>query len=56
MQKNLEEKIQSRIEQLKAERDQLIQLANQQIGAYNAVIAELGKLLEEPAEDTVPQS
>lgn len=39
-----------RIAQLEAERDSFVMQANQRIAAYNGAIAELGALINPPAE------
>ena len=45
-----EERIKARIEALKAQRDKLIQDANQQIAAHNGAIGELEALLQPEPE------
>lgn len=47
----LDERVKQRIEELKKEREQFVANANAQIGAFNATIQELEKLLDSVQEE-----
>lgn len=51
-----EERIKARIVALKAQRDKLVQEANQQIAAHNGAIGELEALLEPEPEPETPKA